>query len=163
MALTWLSPDDVLGNSISALGFGISFYYGITGFACLVYYRRQLFSSLRNFVYIGLAPLLGGVILAGIFFVSVFYYSNPANSFVPGQAWLPFIHFSFHVFGWHLYVKRGLGPPLVLGVGLLLLGVPLMLFWRVRHPEFFRREREVAESLDAVAPPLTPGVVAVTD
>jgi len=163
VVLTWLSPNDVLGNSISALGFGIAFYYGITGFACVIYYRRHIFSSVRNFIYIGVAPLLGGIILAGVFFVSIFYYSNPENSYITGQAWLPFIHFDVHLFGWHLYVKKGLGPPLVLGLGLLLLGVPLMLAWRVRHPEFFRRQREVADSVDALAPPLTPGVALVTD
>ncbi|MGA2519470.1 MAG: APC family permease [Acidimicrobiales bacterium] len=163
VVLTTVSPNDVLGNSISALGFGISFYYGITGFACIVYYRRHILKSFKNFIFIGVAPLLGGIILAGIFFVSIFYYSNPENSYITGQEWLPFIHFSFHIFHWHLYVKKGLGPPLVLGVGLLLLGLPLMLFWRVRHPEFFQRSRETAESVDAVAPPLTPGVIPVTD
>jgi len=163
VTLTIVSPNDVLGNSISALGFGIAFYYGMTGFACVFYYRRHLFKSVKNFVFIGLAPLLGAVILTGIFFVAIFYYSNPENSFITGQAWLPFIHFSFHIFHWHLYVKKGLGPPVVLGIGLLLIGVPLMLFWRVRHPEFFQRDRETAAGVDSPAPPLTPGVVPVTD
>jgi len=91
--------------------------------------------------------------------VAVFYYSNPVNSFIPGQAWLPFVHFSFHIFHWHLYVKKGLGPPVVLGLGLLLLGLPLMGYWRVRHRvPFFTRSRETANSVDAPAPPLTPGV-----
>ena len=38
-----------------------------------------------------------------------------------------------------------------------------MLFWRVRHPEFFQRDRETAAAVDAPAPPLTPGVIPVTD
>jgi hypothetical protein len=38
-----------------------------------------------------------------------------------------------------------------------------MLFWRVRHPEFFHRDLEVADTIDSPAPPLTPGVTAVTD
>lgn len=158
VALTIISPNDILGNSISALGFGIAFYYGITGIACAVYYRRLVFKSLKNFVFIGLAPLLGGIMLAVMFVVSIFYYSNPQNSYIPGQAWFKFIHFSVHLLGWHLYVTKGLGPPLVLGVGLLLVGVPLMLFWRLRHPDpFFRHRSETADSVDAPAPPLTPG------
>jgi hypothetical protein len=60
-------------------------------------------------------------------------------------------------------VKKGLGPPVVLGIGLLLLGVPLMLIWKARNSDFFKRDREVAESVDAPAPPLTPGVIPVTD
>ena len=60
-------------------------------------------------------------------------------------------------------MKKGLGPPLVLGVGLLIIGIPLMLIWKVRNKDFFTRDREVADSVDAPAPPLTPGVIPVTD
>jgi len=161
--LTWVSPNDILGNSISALGFGIAFYYGITGYACVVYYRKHIFKSLKNFFYIGLCPLIGAVFLTVIFVIAMFYYSNPANSFVSGQAWFTFIHFNVHFLGLHLYVTKGLGPPVVLGIGLLLVGFPLMAIWRIMHPEFFKHRSEVAESLEAVAPPLTPGVVPVTD
>jgi amino acid transporter len=164
VALTIVSPNDILGNSISALGFGIAFYYGITGFACVVYYRKLLLRSVKNFVYIGLLPFLGGLILLVMFVVAVFYYSNPQNSFIAGQAWFSFVHFDVHVLGLHLYVKKGLGPPLVLGVGLLLLGVPLMLYWRVRHPDpFFRRTRETAKSVDSSIPPFPPDAVELAD
>ena len=49
-------------------------------------------------------------------------------------------------------MKKGLGPPLVLGIGLLLVGVPLMLIWKIGHPDFFKRDREVAESVDCAGP-----------
>lgn len=163
VGLTILSPGVVLANSILALGFGISFYYGITGIACVIYYRRLLFKSVKNFVFIGLAPLLGGLMLGAMFIISIFYYSDPANSAKGGQAWFKFIHFSFHIFNWHIFVKKGVSPILVIGVGLLLLGIPLMLVWRVGHSDFFRRSREAAVSLEASAPPLTAGVIPVTD
>jgi amino acid transporter len=157
--LTLISPN-VLENSILALGFGIAFYYAMTGYACVVYYRRQVFKSLKSFVFIGLAPLIGALILTWAFFDSIFVYSNPANS--AGRAWFTFIHFNVHILGVHLYA-HGVGSALVIGIGLLLIGVPLMLIWRIRHRDFFRRDREVADSLDASAPPLTPGVIPVTD
>ncbi|MGD0381385.1 MAG: APC family permease [Acidimicrobiales bacterium] len=163
VVLTIVSPGDVLANSIEALGFGIAFYYGLTGFACVIYYRRHIFRSLKNFIFIGLAPLLGAVILTVLFVVAIFYYSDPANSSTGDQAWFPGLHFSFHIFHWHLYVKKGLGPPLVLGIGLLAIGIPLMLIWKVRNKDFFNRDREVAETVDSPAPPLTPGVIPVTD
>jgi amino acid transporter len=163
VVLTLVSPGDVLANSILALGFGIAFYYGLTGFACVFYYRRQIFLSFKNFIFIGLAPLVGAVILTILFVVAIFYYSDPANSNTGNQAWLPFIHFNFTFLHQHFYVKKGLGPPLVLGIGLLLIGIPLMLLWMVRNRDFFKREREVAESVDAPAPPLTPGVTPVND
>ncbi|HXQ18535.1 MAG TPA: APC family permease [Acidimicrobiales bacterium] len=159
VVLTLISPN-VLANSILALGFGIAFYYAMTGYACVVYYRRHVFKSLKNFVFIGLAPLIGALILTWAFVDSVFVYSNPANS--QGRAWFTFIHFNVHVIGVHLYV-HGVGSALVIGLGLLLVGLPLMLIWRIRHPAFFKRDREVAESMDGSAPPLTPGVLPVTD
>jgi hypothetical protein len=37
------------GVEIGALGFQIAFHYGIIGFACAVFYRRELTKSARNF------------------------------------------------------------------------------------------------------------------
>ena len=49
-----LNPaQNVLGDSITALGFSICFYYGLTGIACAIYYRRELRHSARNLVYAG--------------------------------------------------------------------------------------------------------------
>ncbi|MHB8680847.1 MAG: APC family permease [Acidimicrobiales bacterium] len=160
VTLTAISTD-VLGNSILALGFGIAFYYAMTGYACVVYYRRLVFKSVKNFFLIGVAPLLGAVMLSAIFVDALFYYSNPANSNNGRTAWLGFVHFDVHVLGVHLHAK-GLGPPVVIGIGLLLIGVPLMVAWRIRHAEFFRRARHTAHSLEALAPPLTPGAAAST-
>jgi hypothetical protein len=57
---------------------------------------------------------------------SCYDLSKPANS-ESGNSWF------------------GLGPPLVIGLGFLLLGVVLMLFWRPGHPQFFRRKPELAD------------------
>ena len=59
--------QNVLGDSISALGFQIAFYYGITGFACAIFYRKQLAQSFRNFFMAGVVPFVGGLMLTGIF------------------------------------------------------------------------------------------------
>ena len=34
--------EDILFDSLAALGLMIAFYIGITGFACTIYYRREL-------------------------------------------------------------------------------------------------------------------------
>ena len=52
--------QNVLGDTISALGFAVCFYYGFTGLACAVYFRRDLFKSARNFFLAGLIPVVGG-------------------------------------------------------------------------------------------------------
>jgi hypothetical protein len=41
----------------------IAFYYGLTGFACTWYYRRNVTSSARNLWMQGIIPSLGGLIL----------------------------------------------------------------------------------------------------
>ena len=125
VGLTLIS-ENILFDSIAALGLMIAFYYGLTGFACTIYYRRELFRSAKTFLLIGVGPALGGIILFAIFIKSCVDLSRPANS-ESGTSWF------------------GVGPPLVIGIGFLVMGLVLMLFWRVRHPAFFQRKPEVAD------------------
>jgi len=124
VGLTIVSQN-VLADSILALGFGIAFYYGITGVACVVYYRRWLFRSVKNFLFMGVAPALGAAGLFWAFGKSAVDLAKPENS-ESGDSWF------------------GLGPPLVIGIGLLLLGIPLMFLWWTRRTGFFDRRLEVA-------------------
>jgi amino acid transporter len=116
--------ENILFDSIAALGLMIAFYYGMTGFACTIYYRRRLTESVKSFLLIGVGPTLGGLMLAAIFLKSCYDLSKPENS-ESGDSWF------------------GLGPPLVIGLGFLLLGVILMLLWRIEHKAFFKRRPEV--------------------
>jgi amino acid transporter len=116
---------DVLGDSIASLGLMIAFYLGLTGLACTVYFRHELFKSAKNFVLVGLAPLAGAVILGYVFVKECIQLASPANS-ASGNSWF------------------GVGPPLVIAVAFLLLGLVLMaLQWRA-NPAFFRRRPETA-------------------
>ena len=64
VAMNYLSSgSSVIGDSVSALGAMIAFYYGLTGFACVWYYRKSLTESARSFWLRGVLPLLGGLIL----------------------------------------------------------------------------------------------------
>ena len=63
--------QNVLNDSITALGFAVCFYYGFTGLACGWYFRRELFKSVRGFLLAGLVPVLGGVMM-GFIFVKAF-------------------------------------------------------------------------------------------
>jgi amino acid transporter len=125
VGLTIIS-ENILFDSIAALGLMIAFYYGLTGFACAIFYRRELTRSVKTLLLIGVGPTLGGLMLLGIFVKSCIDLSKPENS-ESGDSWF------------------GLGPPLVIGLGFLLLGVVLMLFWRTRDATFFRRRPEVAD------------------
>ncbi len=120
-----LVSEDILFDSLAALGLMIAFYIGLTGFACAIYYRRELFRSVKNFLFVGAAPFLGGAILFYLLIKNVIELSDPANS-ESGNSWL------------------GIGPPLLIGIIFLVLGLLLMVVqWRAM-PGFFRRRPEVA-------------------
>ncbi|MBJ7355199.1 MAG: APC family permease [Thermoleophilaceae bacterium] len=125
VGLTLLS-ENILYDSIAALGLMIAFYYGITGFACAIYYRRELLKSAKNFFFIGVCPVLGALMLTGILVKSVIDLSDPANS-ESGDSWL------------------GLGPPLVIAILFAVIGLGLMLYWNKVSPVFFKRKPEVAD------------------
>jgi amino acid transporter len=127
--------ENILFDSIAALGLMIAFYYGLTGFACTWYYRRELVKSVKAFLLVGVAPTLGGIILTYVLVKSCIDLSKPENS-ESGDSWL------------------GVGPPLVIGVGLMLFGVVLMFIWYFNgHREFFQRKLEVADPGSLEGPP----------
>jgi amino acid transporter len=114
-----IASENVLLDSIAALGLMIAFYYGLTGFACALYYRRAVRGSLKGLLFAVVAPATGGVILTWVLVRSVIDLSDPASS--ESGSWL------------------GLGPPLVIGIGFIALGVVLMLAWSRGHRAFFSR------------------------
>jgi amino acid transporter len=120
--------ESILFASIAGLGLMIAFYYGLTGFACPLYYRHHLTTSVKNFLFIGVSPILGGVILTWAFFDSAKQlYSTTDNG-----TWL------------------GVGQAFIIGIGFLLAGVVLMFIYQSIAPEFFRRRPEVVDDYVAV-------------
>jgi amino acid transporter len=119
-----LLSESVLADSVTAIGFPICFYYGFTGVACPVYFRRDLTESVRNFFLLGVGPLLGGLILWGVGLKAAFYYGHAAN--VESKPIL------------------GITLPLWLGIGGMLVGFVVMLISRPYFREYFSRKRETA-------------------
>lgn len=112
--------EDVLWDTITALGMMICFYYGITAFACVWYFRKQWFDSARNVFFTFLFPLVGGVILAVLFVTTLIDSMSP--DYGSGSS------------------IGGLGLVFVLGVTVILLGIVVMVWQAVRRPAFFRGE-----------------------
>jgi len=114
-----LVSQNVLGDSIAAVGLLIAFYYGMTGFACVWYYRRLISQGGRDLWMKGVLPFLGGLLLLGAFLDACYNYAQPD------------------------YGKTtifGIGGVFVIGIGSLLVGGVLMIVYRLVAPPFFRGE-----------------------
>ncbi|MGW5640138.1 APC family permease [Streptomyces sp. NPDC003832] len=62
---------DILAAAISAIGLQIAFYYGLTGLAVVVAYRRTLLRSPVRFVLGGVWPLFGALFMFWVFVESL--------------------------------------------------------------------------------------------
>jgi amino acid transporter len=135
--------DNFLFDSLSALSLMIAFYYGLTGIACAIYWRRELLRSVKNFIFIGVAPLLGAAMLFYLLFESARDLADPKASYTGTEVF-------------------GIGVPLAIAIVFSALGLVLMVAWRVTSGEpgrsFFSRPafesvpEQVAERGGTVAP-----------
>src|SRR3954462_10283826 len=65
------SVGDILSAAFSAIGLQICVYYGLAALAVVVAYRKALFRSVSNFVFIGLWQLLGAAFMFWILVESI--------------------------------------------------------------------------------------------
>jgi amino acid transporter len=130
------TPANVIADCVSALGMMIAFYYGLTGFACAWYYRRNLRSSARNFWMQGALPALGGLIL---FFALAWSLHDD---------WLAPSDVSTSYTSWHLPFSPHwqIGGVFLIGIGTFVVGIVLMFLWRAMAPAFFRGETLTRET-----------------
>ncbi|MBO1768590.1 APC family permease [Agrococcus sp. TF02-05] len=112
--------ENVLWDTITALGMMVCFYYGLTALSAVWYFRKTATSSVKAFFVQLLCPLVGGVMLVVLFVQTLVDSLDPAYG-------------SGSDIG-------GVGLVGILGVGMLLLGVVLMLIMRKLRPAFFRGE-----------------------
>ena len=121
IALLAFNPNqDVLGDTISALGFAVCFYYGFTGLACAVYFRRDVFKSARNFIFAGLIPVVGGIMMGYVAVKAFSFYNTAGNNYSKPIA--------------------GIQTPIFVGIGGLILGIILMFASWPFYRGFFKRK-----------------------
>jgi amino acid transporter len=137
--------DNFLFDSLSALSLMIAFYYALTGVACVIFWRHQLLRSVKNFLFIGVAPLVGA---AGLFYLlveSARDLYDPAASYTQDEIF-------------------GMGVPLAIAIFFTVLGLVFMVMWRFSSsgkPFFQRRgfesvSREIADETAAPRPAPAP-------
>lgn len=119
-AVMMFLSENALTDTIYSLGIMICFYYGLTAFGCIWFFRRELFVNLNSIVFKLVFPLLGGIGLFGVLIVTLRDSASP--DYGSGAS----------IFG--------VGLVLILGMGLIVAGLVLMLIWRAVQPAFFRGE-----------------------
>ncbi len=123
--LNYISHGNPIADAVTAIGLYIAFYYGLTAFSCVWYYRRSLTSSSWNLWMRGILPGLGGLIMYAAGLYSLQSDWVPSNSFtswtVPGLHWV-------------------IGGSFIIAALAALAGVVGFVFMRVVAPAYFRKE-----------------------
>jgi amino acid transporter len=112
-------------DAFTALGLMICFYYGLTGFACTVYYRRHVFQSAKNFFFIGVLPVLGGLSLTAVFVKSLVDLTKPDSGYA--GPWL------------------GVGAPFVIAMIMIVLGFVLLAISIPRYRDYFQQKASIVD------------------
>jgi amino acid transporter len=117
----------VFGDAVTSLGLYIAFYYGLTGFACVWYYRKTLTSSARHLWMRGIFPLTGALMLwfLGGWSAWLDYDVATANDYTMWT--VPFIH-------WQI------GGAFVIAAGAAIVGFIFFIYCRITSPAFFKKQ-----------------------
>ena len=123
--LNYISGGNPIADAVTAIGLYIAFYYGLTAFSCVWYYRRTLTRSAWNFWMRGVLPGLGGLSMyaAGFYCLQSDWVANNSYTMwtVPGLHWQ-------------------IGGTFIIAALAALAGVIGFVFMRVTAPAFFRKE-----------------------
>jgi len=123
--LNYISQGNPIGDAVTAIGLYIAFYYGLTAFSCVWYYRRTLTSSAWNLWMRGILPGLGGLIMYAAGFYSLQSDWVASNSYttwtVPGLHWQ-------------------VGGIFIIAALAAVAGVLGFVFMRITAPVYFRKE-----------------------
>ena len=123
--LNYLSGGNPIADAVTAIGLYIAFYYGLTAFSCVWYYRATLTSSAWNLWMRGILPGLGGLIMYAAGFYSLQSDWVASNSYTTWT--VPVLH-------WQV------GGIFIIAFLAALAGVLGFVFMRVTAPAFFRNE-----------------------
>jgi amino acid transporter len=123
--LNYISHGNPIADAVTAIGLYIAFYYGLTAFSCVWYYRATLASSGWNLWMRGILPGLGGLIMyaAGLYSLQSDWVAKNSYTMwtVPGLHWQ-------------------IGGIFVIAALASVAGVVGFIFMRVTAPAFFRKE-----------------------
>lgn len=127
------------GDVLLAIGLQIAFYYGLTAFACVYYFRADIRKGGKDLWIKGVMPTVGGLMLAFAFAWSAYDMWKPDYGFL--GAWT--------VPGLGIEI----GSVFLLGMGSILFGLPVMYFVsRLDEQKRFFRGETLRADTEVLAP-----------
>jgi hypothetical protein len=138
-AMNYMSGGYMVLDAITAIGVWIAFYYGLTGWTCIWYYRKVLTRNAHELFMKGILPALGGLIMfgAGAWSLKEDFFASSGQSYTSWR--LPF--------GPHWEV----GGVFLIFLLSTIVGLICAVLWRIASPAFFK-----GESLNRSTPTLVP-------
>ncbi len=115
-----LVSDSIVEDSVYSVGISIITYYVVVSLSSVVYFWRTAFGAWRTALGQVILPLVGAVVLVIGGLIEAYNMTDP--EYGSGGSVL------------------GIGTVFIVGILLLLLGIPLMLWWNLKAPAFFRGE-----------------------
>ncbi|MBV9208245.1 MAG: APC family permease [Actinobacteria bacterium] len=126
--MNYISGGSVITDAVTAIGFYIAFYYGLTALTCVWYYRKSLTSNMRDLWMRGIIPLLGVLIMwaAGGYVLWENWDVGTGNSFT---SWTMPFYPHWHIGGTFLIIFLS-----------ALAGLLACAYMRLTAPAFFKKE-----------------------
>ena len=137
--MNYISGGAVIADAVTGVGFYIAFYYGLTAFSCIWYYRKTLTKNMRDVWMRGIIPMLGGLIMyaAGAYSLWEDWDVGTGNSYTSWK-----MPFPPH---WHI------GGAFMIIFLSAVAGLLALLYMRFTAPAFFKKE-----TLTRATPTLVP-------
>ncbi|HET7017692.1 MAG TPA: APC family permease [Streptosporangiaceae bacterium] len=136
--MNYISKGNAIVDAVTAIGLYIAFYYGLTAFSCVWYYRKTLFQSQHNLWMRGILPLAGGLIM------------YIAGGIALQSDWVPFNSYTTWLIPG---VEWRVGGVFLIAIFAALAGVIVGIYQWATAPAFFRKE-----TLTRATPTLVPDV-----
>ncbi len=137
--MNYTAGGNMIADSVTAIGVWIAFYYGLTGWTCLWFYRKVLTRSTRELFMKGILPGLGGLLMfsaGGYSFWQDFPYSSN-QSYTSWQMPFP--------------PHWDIGGVFLIFLISAVIGLICATAWRLASPAFFK-----GETLNRSTPTLVP-------
>ena len=97
------SIGTIMTDAIAAIGLQIAVYYAFAGFSVVVLFRIEIWKSPKNFLLMGLWPLLGGVFMTVMFFKVIPTLNDTTKWIGLGSIALGFIPMIYYWSKGHVY------------------------------------------------------------